>query len=197
MIYFISDGEYLKIGYTAGDIEARITALQVGNARKLKLVGHIDGGRETEAMLHRVFHEFNVGGEWFLYNLEKIQSMNNDNDGANNDANDSYDDTIGQSARIAGILTESDLPHLNLLRKKIVYTMIQHPAMSISEVARRCETSRPTVTKMRKMFKDVIEDYSYELTEKQLNEYTLIMGYQTNSERTPEPECDADEADEL
>ena len=183
MIYFISDGEYLKIGYTSGDVETRISALQIGNARKLQLVGYIDGGRETEAILHRVFHEFNVGGEWFLYNLEKIQAMNSDDDDSDN-----YDDNARLSARITGIWTKDDLPHLNLLRKKIVYTMIQHPAMSISEVARRCETSRPTVTKMRKMFKDVIEDYSHELTEEQLNEYAIIMGYQIKNKYDTEPE---------
>ncbi len=164
MIYFITDGEYLKIGFTESNIEARIANLQVGNARKLKLVGLIDGGRESETVLHRVFYELNVGGEWFLYDFKNAW------------ASQEHEENGNLSNLEEEEWSERDLAGLNSLRKKIVYTMIEHPGMSITEVARQCETSRPTVTKMRKMFKSLIENHTYTLTEKQANEYALIMG---------------------
>jgi hypothetical protein len=70
MIYFITDGEYVKIGFTdQNDITNRLNALQIGNARKLRLLGCIEGGRETESVLHNVFQGFRVRGEWFLMSL--------------------------------------------------------------------------------------------------------------------------------
>ena len=35
-IYFLSDGEYIKIGYTKQDVYSRINSLQTANARELK-----------------------------------------------------------------------------------------------------------------------------------------------------------------
>lgn len=67
MIYFVTDGEYVKIGFTdKDDVQQRLNALQIGNARELKLLGTILGGREEEALLHRVFDGFRVRGEWFM-----------------------------------------------------------------------------------------------------------------------------------
>ena len=66
MIYFITDGEYVKIGFTdQDDAENRLKALQVGNARKLTLIGTIPGGLTEEATLHKVFAQLRANGEWF------------------------------------------------------------------------------------------------------------------------------------
>lgn len=70
MIYFVSDGEYVKIGFTDDvDVDRRLAALQIGNARKLTLLGVIEGGRESETVLHRVFDGIRIRGEWFRITL--------------------------------------------------------------------------------------------------------------------------------
>lgn len=70
MIYFITDGEYVKIGFTSGsDVDNRLNALQIGNARKLTLLATIEGGRESELALHSVFEGLRVRGEWFKLTL--------------------------------------------------------------------------------------------------------------------------------
>lgn len=60
--YFISDGTYVKIGYTT-DLELRLCQLQVGNARLLTVIRTIQGNVENE--LHEYFSEYHVRGEWF------------------------------------------------------------------------------------------------------------------------------------
>lgn len=67
MIYFVTDGEYVKIGFTdRDDVQQRIKALQIGNARELELMGTMQGGREEEMLLHQIFGGFRIRGEWFL-----------------------------------------------------------------------------------------------------------------------------------
>ena len=76
-IYFISDGEFIKIG-SAYAPERRCAELQTGNARKLKILftipiklvrggfsGDIDRTLKAERFLQNVFREFHVRGEWF------------------------------------------------------------------------------------------------------------------------------------
>ena len=73
MIYFVSDGEYVKIGFTEDeDISKRIRALQTGNARKLELVAVIPGDTSAETALHRVLSELRVSGEWFKLSGEPM-----------------------------------------------------------------------------------------------------------------------------
>jgi Meiotically up-regulated gene 113 len=63
-VYCISDGEYLKIGFSTNP-QARVAELQTGNARKLTIVGTIEGTLEDEAALHQEFISDNVLAEWF------------------------------------------------------------------------------------------------------------------------------------
>jgi hypothetical protein len=63
-VYCITDGEYLKIGYSTKP-EARIAELQTGNARALSLVGTIPGTLEDEAAMHVKYQRQNVLAEWF------------------------------------------------------------------------------------------------------------------------------------
>lgn len=68
MIYYISDGEYVKIGYTGGGeyaVKVRLSQCQVGNARRLALAGYHEGGREVERALHLTLKALHVRGEWF------------------------------------------------------------------------------------------------------------------------------------
>jgi hypothetical protein len=70
MIYFISDGEYIKIGYTENHatLKQRIVSLQIGNARKLNIVALIDdkyANYSLETKLHNRFSYCHINGEWF------------------------------------------------------------------------------------------------------------------------------------
>ena len=64
-IYFISDGEFIKIGYTDRDVESRLKSLQTGNPKKLVLLGQMDGNESKEAELHEQFKALRANGEWF------------------------------------------------------------------------------------------------------------------------------------
>lgn len=158
MIYFVTDGEYLKIGYTDNDVESRISALQIGNARKLKLIGVIDGNRDDEATLHYVFRGLRVSGEWFSCGFF--------------DENDSVDklkeSNVVKSYQPASpaicpnlqihstspsewtnyhnpLWKEVDVSDFTRTRKLVIRTIMENPYMSNSEISRQCDVSRPTV----------------------------------------------------
>jgi hypothetical protein len=63
-VYFISDGELVKIG-TASNIPNRMDSLQTGNPKRLKLLAHTTGGHKTEAKYHVMFADCRISGEWF------------------------------------------------------------------------------------------------------------------------------------
>lgn len=68
MIYFIlHKKKYVKIGYTSKGIEERMSVLQIGNPKKLKLWLCIDGDKEFERVWHCLFKVFLVRGEWFKF----------------------------------------------------------------------------------------------------------------------------------
>lgn len=65
-VYFISDGEFVKIGYTtADDAEQRLKSLQTGNPKKLKLLKSVPGDSQTERKCHQSLARYRVSGEWF------------------------------------------------------------------------------------------------------------------------------------
>lgn len=69
LIYFISDGEYTKIGITYS-LESRLPTLQNANARKLVVLHVIDCDTDVyasamESALHRHFKDYRAIGEWF------------------------------------------------------------------------------------------------------------------------------------
>lgn len=73
-IYFVADGEYVKIG-VSNNVKQRMTELQVSNARKLELIALVPArGRQEaytlEEKLHWCYRNYLVRGEW--YNILKI-----------------------------------------------------------------------------------------------------------------------------
>ena len=71
MIYFITQtDEYVKIGYTTDNPEARLTAIQVGNPKQLTLALVISGGQTKEEALHIRFAPYSIRGEWFYLSHE-------------------------------------------------------------------------------------------------------------------------------
>lgn len=68
MIYFVQEegGGAIKIGFTSGDMDARLRGLQTGCSRKLHVLATIeDGSMADEKALHEMFAEHRVFGEWF------------------------------------------------------------------------------------------------------------------------------------
>lgn len=80
MIYFISNGNgEVKIGFTDenqpnGGVEYRLSVLQVGNPRPLKILRVVDGGRKTEQWLHDRYriNGYWIRGDWFVLNAEML-----------------------------------------------------------------------------------------------------------------------------
>ena len=63
-VYFVSDGEAIKIG-KANDPKRRLGGIQTGTARPLSLLGVVPGGRRMERRIHREFQAHRLRGEWF------------------------------------------------------------------------------------------------------------------------------------
>lgn len=65
MIYFISDGDAIKIG-RARDVQARMKALAIGCSRPLSLLASVEGGPAHEAKAHTDLAAYRLNGEWFM-----------------------------------------------------------------------------------------------------------------------------------
>lgn len=68
-VYFVSDGQFVKIG-VAKNIEKRIIELQTGNGRKIELLADLPCATEklayrVESLLHDYFYKYRKEGEWF------------------------------------------------------------------------------------------------------------------------------------
>ena len=81
-VYFISDGEYVKIG-VSNDVDKRLADLQTSNARPLKVVCLICCNSQKDAYsleryLHFVYSRFKIQYEWFdilhYINLNNFES---------------------------------------------------------------------------------------------------------------------------
>jgi hypothetical protein len=66
LVYFIRAGQskMVKIGWTA-DLRVRLSGLQSGNDRPLRVLLALPGDRSFEAELHSQFHRWRRIGEWF------------------------------------------------------------------------------------------------------------------------------------
>jgi len=58
-------GDWIKIGYTAGEPARRIAQLQTGQPQRIKLLGTIPGDMDAESGLHTELAPFRGSGEWF------------------------------------------------------------------------------------------------------------------------------------
>lgn len=76
MIYFIYDGDYIKIGYTT-NIKQRLKNIATANPRKLELVKIIDGDNQLEYIIQEYFSNYHLSGEWFRYEGELYNYINN------------------------------------------------------------------------------------------------------------------------
>lgn len=68
-VYFIREGRDgpVKIGWTQNDPERRRDNLQIGNSRKLHLIGFIsDVPESVETEWHQKYSDTHIRGEWFF-----------------------------------------------------------------------------------------------------------------------------------
>lgn len=73
MVYFIADttNNVVKIGYSKSP-KNRLKQLQTSNSNVLVLLGFMDGNKEEEIHLHKLFSKHQLQGEWFSLNNEDI-----------------------------------------------------------------------------------------------------------------------------
>lgn len=65
MVYFIKQGDYVKIGFT-NRFKTRLNQLQVSSPIKLEVLAIIDGDKTDEQKLHEQFKHIASNGEWFM-----------------------------------------------------------------------------------------------------------------------------------
>tara|TARA_R110000851_G_scaffold220561_1_gene373320 strand:- start:161 stop:940 length:780 start_codon:yes stop_codon:yes gene_type:complete len=59
--------EYIKVGWTLGEPEKRLKALQTSNPRQLFLLGAIKTNKEAEKTIHYFLEDARAMGEWFVF----------------------------------------------------------------------------------------------------------------------------------
>jgi hypothetical protein len=73
-IYFATDGEFVKIGWTRQwPPSDRLRKQQTGNGRPLWILGCIPGSQHAERGYHKRFATHRVKGEWFRMNPQLEQ----------------------------------------------------------------------------------------------------------------------------
>lgn len=70
-IYFIRLGDAVKIGFST-DVTARVNTQLKAMPSGAACLGHMPGGADVEAHLHKVFGRFHQRGEWFDADPELI-----------------------------------------------------------------------------------------------------------------------------
>lgn len=74
VVYFVSDGEFVKIGFTC-NLKTRLSTLQTMSPRPLEVLKVISGPQTLEKEIHKKFRHFHVHGEWFNMKEDLIKYM--------------------------------------------------------------------------------------------------------------------------
>lgn len=90
MIYFISNGENIKIGYTSQTVQKRINQLNAGSDSKLYVLGYMQGDMEKEKELHQKFGQYRIrqNAEWFSPSDDLIDYINDNSEMPNSFVSD-------------------------------------------------------------------------------------------------------------
>lgn len=75
-VYFMTDGNLVKIGRTKNNPIERLKALKVGNAN-ISMIGHVptQNAELLEKTLHEELSKFHVSGEWFSISTQKAKRI--------------------------------------------------------------------------------------------------------------------------
>lgn len=65
IVYFLSAGDFVKIGKATGDAHDRVAALKTGCPFPIRILATTPGGYELERELHKRFRHLRSHGEWF------------------------------------------------------------------------------------------------------------------------------------
>lgn len=76
MVYFIEANKRIKIGYTENPTQ-RISDIQVSSPYKINVLLLINGTVRYEKLIHKKFKPYRLRGEWFSYNKNIIEYINN------------------------------------------------------------------------------------------------------------------------
>lgn len=74
MIYLITDGKYLKVGYTT-NIKSRMKQYAT-HTNNFRLLSYKEGGTADEEFLHKLLNKYLVRDEWFEYSDDVISTFN-------------------------------------------------------------------------------------------------------------------------
>lgn len=73
MIYLISDGKYLKIGFTS-NLDKRLKQYAT-HSNSIELIDYKEGDKEDESILHSHFSHYRLNTEWFEYSEDIIKGF--------------------------------------------------------------------------------------------------------------------------
>lgn len=97
-IYFFTNGESIKIGFTKNSVQKRLKQLNTGSDKQLYYLGYINGTMEDEETLHKRFSRLRLrdNGEWFEADQELLDYINSVNLEPNIyvDKNEYYDNRV-------------------------------------------------------------------------------------------------------
>lgn len=84
-VYFFTNGENIKIGFTKNSVEKRLKQLNTGNDYQLYCLGYFQGTQKEEKSLHRKFSNFRIrnNGEWFYPDDTLLDYLNKINEKEN------------------------------------------------------------------------------------------------------------------
>lgn len=77
-VYFITAGEFVKIGKSTGNPNSRLKELQTGCPYPMKIAAYVTGGFQLEHEYHRKFNHLSIrkGGEWFHHTADLKKFIN-------------------------------------------------------------------------------------------------------------------------
>ena len=80
-IYFITNKENIKIGFTSVNPQKRLKQLNTGSDKQLYLLGYQFGSMDDEKELHARFQKFRIrdNAEWFYPDQSIIDYINQNN----------------------------------------------------------------------------------------------------------------------
>ena len=81
-IYFFTDLQYIKMGFTTETLDHSLERLQTGNAKQLYNIGYITGTIDVETELHQRFAYclYRESSEWFTLDENLIEFINERNE---------------------------------------------------------------------------------------------------------------------
>lgn len=123
MIYFLHEpiDNAVKIGKTQDDkLMIRVSAIQIGNHRELKLLGVCEGYTKKEKELHKQFKHLSIRGEWFKYENELKEYIENNTEQYIN-PNDKFPKTLELCVKYLKNKTNLDEEVVNYIHEKYPY----------------------------------------------------------------------------